>query len=181
MEALQSGLGLQVPEAMDCLREAFASATCFFSVPKAHRKRLRSTNGLERLLGEVKRRIRSVGAFPDRASALHLISASPSKSPASGMTSATSTCPCSTQHQTLPLIDASEEYSSPSPLWTNYTRFGTCPPELGAVSVGRRQPWHFLYFFPEPQKHSSLRPSFRSRSALRGATSGKGKPGRGRH
>ncbi|MBL0696827.1 transposase, partial [Comamonas sp. JC664] len=33
---------------------------------------MRSTNGLERLHGEVKRRIRSVGAFPDRASALRL-------------------------------------------------------------------------------------------------------------
>lgn len=41
----------------------------------AHWKRLRSTNGLERLHGEVKRRIRSVGAFPDRASALRPITA----------------------------------------------------------------------------------------------------------
>ncbi len=31
------------------------------------------TNGLERLHGEIKRRIRAVGAFPDRASALRLI------------------------------------------------------------------------------------------------------------
>lgn len=75
LEALQSGLGRQVPEAMECLREGFAAATCFFSFPKAHWKRLRSTNGLERLHGEVKRRIRSVGAFPDRASALRLITA----------------------------------------------------------------------------------------------------------
>nr|WP_216620297.1 IS256 family transposase [Myxococcus xanthus] len=73
LEALQAGLGRQVPEAMDCLREGFAAATCFFAFPKAHWKRLRSTNGLERLHGEVKRRIRSVGAFPDRASALRLI------------------------------------------------------------------------------------------------------------
>ena len=43
--------------------------------PQADWKRLRSTNGLERLHGEVKRRIRSVGAFPDRASALRLITA----------------------------------------------------------------------------------------------------------
>ena len=37
--------------------------------------RIRSTNGLERLHGEIKRRIRSAGAFPDRASALRLITA----------------------------------------------------------------------------------------------------------
>lgn len=75
MDALVAGLGKQVPEAMECLVKGFAAATHFFAFPKAHWKRLRSTNGLERLHGEVKRRIRSVGAFPDRASALRLITA----------------------------------------------------------------------------------------------------------
>ena len=75
LEALKAGLGKQVPEAMDCLDTGFAAATRFFAFPKAHWKRLRSTNGLERLHGEVKRRIRSVGAFPDRQSALRLITA----------------------------------------------------------------------------------------------------------
>jgi putative transposase len=75
LEALLAGLGRQVPEAMECLKDGFAAATVFFSFPKAHWKRIRSTNGLERLHGEVKRRIRSVGAFPDRASALRLITA----------------------------------------------------------------------------------------------------------
>ncbi len=37
--------------------------------------RIRSTNGLERLHGEIKRRTRSVGAFPDRQSALRLVTA----------------------------------------------------------------------------------------------------------
>jgi putative transposase len=75
LEALKAGLGTQVPEAMECLDTGFAAATHFFAFPRAHWKRLRSTNGLERLHGEVKRRIRSVGAFPDRASALRLITA----------------------------------------------------------------------------------------------------------
>jgi transposase-like protein len=75
LDALVAGLGKQVPEAMECLTEGFTAATQFFAFPKAHWKRLRSTNGLERLHGEVKRRIRSVGAFPDRASALRLITA----------------------------------------------------------------------------------------------------------
>ena len=75
METLKAGLGKQVPEAMQCLDEGFAAGTQFFAFPKAHWKRLRSTNGLERLHGEVKRRIRSVGAFPDRTSALRLITA----------------------------------------------------------------------------------------------------------
>jgi putative transposase len=60
---------------MACLEEGFAAATQFFAFPKSHWRRIRSTNGLERLHGEIKRRIGSVGAFPDRASALRLITA----------------------------------------------------------------------------------------------------------
>lgn len=75
LEALKAGLGKQVPEAMECLEAGFAAATSFFAFPRTHWTRLRSTNGLERLNGEIKRRIRSVGAFPDRASALRLITA----------------------------------------------------------------------------------------------------------
>jgi len=65
----------ELPEAMACLERGFAAATVFYSFPKAHWARLRTTNGLERLHGEVQRRIRAVGAFPDRASALRLITA----------------------------------------------------------------------------------------------------------
>jgi transposase-like protein len=70
---IESGLGDQVPEAMECLRGGFAAATQFYAFPREHWLRIRSTNGLERLHGEVKRRTRAVGAFPDRASALRLI------------------------------------------------------------------------------------------------------------
>ena len=47
----------------------------YFAFPEDHWVRIRSTNGLERLHGEIKRRTRAVGAFPDRASALRLITA----------------------------------------------------------------------------------------------------------
>ena len=70
-----SGLGRQVPEALRCLEQGFAAATQFYAFPKEHWVRIRSTNGLERLHGEIKRRIRSVGAFPDRHSALRLVTA----------------------------------------------------------------------------------------------------------
>lgn len=70
-----SGLGRQVPEALHCLEQGFSAATQFFAFPKEHWVRIRSTNGLERLHGEIKRRIRSVGAFPDRQSALRLVTA----------------------------------------------------------------------------------------------------------
>lgn len=65
----------QVPEAVECLERGFVDATRYFSYPKRHWKRIRSTNGLERLHGEIKRRIRAVRAFPDRASALRLVTA----------------------------------------------------------------------------------------------------------
>jgi putative transposase len=51
---------------MACLETGFAAATRFYALPKKHWRRIRSTNGLERLHGEIKRRIRAVGAFPDR-------------------------------------------------------------------------------------------------------------------
>ncbi|HTP52515.1 MAG TPA: IS256 family transposase [Anaeromyxobacteraceae bacterium] len=75
VEALAAGLGRQVPEAIECLRAGFEAATQFYAFPREHWHRIRSTNGLERLHGEIKRRTRAVGAFPDRASALRLITA----------------------------------------------------------------------------------------------------------
>lgn len=69
------GLGRQVPEALRCLDDGFAAATQFYAFPREHWVRIRSTNGLERLHGEVKRRTRSIGAFPDRDSALRLVTA----------------------------------------------------------------------------------------------------------
>jgi transposase-like protein len=70
-----AGLGRQIPEALRCLEQGFAAATQFYAFPKEHWIRIRSTNGLERLHGEIKRRTRSVGAFPDRHSALRLVTA----------------------------------------------------------------------------------------------------------
>jgi putative transposase len=75
VEALAAGLGKQVPEAIACLENGFEAATHFYAFPREHWHRIRSTNGLERLHGEIKRRTRAVGAFPDRASALRLVTA----------------------------------------------------------------------------------------------------------
>lgn len=46
-----------------------------FAFPHAHRRLLRTTNGLERLNQEIKRRTRVVGIFPNEASCLRLVSA----------------------------------------------------------------------------------------------------------
>ena len=62
-------------EAVACLERGFVDGTQYFAFPEEHWVRIRSTNGLERLHGEIKRRTRAIGAFPDRASALRLITA----------------------------------------------------------------------------------------------------------
>ena len=65
----------ELPEAVAVLERGFPAATQFYAFPEAHWPRLRTTNGLERLHGEIKRRIKAAGAFPDRASALRLVTA----------------------------------------------------------------------------------------------------------
>ena len=65
----------ELPEAMRVLERGFTAATQFYAFPEPHWARLRTTNSLERLHTEIKRRIRSADAFPDRASALRLITA----------------------------------------------------------------------------------------------------------
>jgi putative transposase len=73
--ALKAGLGKQLPEAMEVLDKGWAAATQFYSFPKVHWKKIRTTNGVERLNVEIKRRTRSVGSFPDRDSCLRLVTA----------------------------------------------------------------------------------------------------------
>jgi transposase-like protein len=46
-----------------------------FAFPPAHRRLIRTTNGLERLNQEIKRRTRVVGIFPNEAACLRLVSA----------------------------------------------------------------------------------------------------------
>ena len=48
--------------------------TCL-TFPEGHRKRIRTTNGLERFNQELKRRTRVVRIFPNRGSCLRLVSA----------------------------------------------------------------------------------------------------------
>jgi len=65
----------ELPEAMEVLERGFEAASQFYAFPRPHWSRIRTTNGLERLHAEIKRRVRAVGAFPDRASALRLVTA----------------------------------------------------------------------------------------------------------
>ena len=75
LRAFRLQFATQFPEAVAVLERGFADSTAYYAFPNAHWMRIRSTNGLERLHGEIKRRTRAIGAFPDRASALRLITA----------------------------------------------------------------------------------------------------------
>ena len=57
------------------LEEAIPQALTIFAIPGDHRKRLRTTNALERLNKEIKRRTRVATLFPNEASLLRLVSA----------------------------------------------------------------------------------------------------------
>lgn len=58
----------QAPKAVACLEGDLEELLAFFDCPKAHWKRLRTTNVIERLFVEVRRRIRTMCAFTTRSS-----------------------------------------------------------------------------------------------------------------
>ena len=62
-------------KAVGVLKSGLANALTFLSFPSGHHRLLRTTNGLERLFGEVKRRTRVVGIFPSETSATNLCTA----------------------------------------------------------------------------------------------------------
>jgi transposase-like protein len=63
-EKVARHLDEHVEECLSCL-----------TFPESHRRRIRTTNGLERLNQEIKRRTRVVRIFPNRRSCLRLVSA----------------------------------------------------------------------------------------------------------
>jgi transposase-like protein len=58
----------QAPRAVACLERDLEELLAFFDCPKVHWKRLRTTNVIERLFVEVRRRIRTMCAFTTRSS-----------------------------------------------------------------------------------------------------------------
>jgi len=65
----------KAPRAMNLLDEAFADITAVLGIPFRYRKRLRTSNGIERLNQEIRRRERVVRIFPNEASVIRLIGA----------------------------------------------------------------------------------------------------------
>lgn len=65
----------KAPRAMKLLDEAFADITAVLGIPFKYRKRLRTSNGIERLNQEIRRRERVIRIFPNEASVIRLIGA----------------------------------------------------------------------------------------------------------
>lgn len=63
------------PAAVATLERGFDDATAVLALPAAYRKRLRTTNGVERLNEEIRRRERVIRIFPNRESAIRLLGA----------------------------------------------------------------------------------------------------------
>lgn len=61
------------PQAAKLLLEAEEDILVYKTFPREHWRRIHSTNPLERLHKEVKRRTKVVGVFPDQASVLRLV------------------------------------------------------------------------------------------------------------
>ncbi len=73
LRRVADGLAPRFPAVADLLLEAEADLLVHFTFPEAHRRQIRSTNPLERLNKEIKRRTGVVGIFPTRASVLRLV------------------------------------------------------------------------------------------------------------
>ncbi len=65
----------QFPKAAKILEDAEVDVTAYAAFPRAHWRKIASTNPLERINKEIKRRSNVVGIFPDDASVIRLVGA----------------------------------------------------------------------------------------------------------
>jgi transposase-like protein len=67
--------GLRLSRAAELVEAAVEETLTYYAFPEEHWRRIRTNNPLERILREIRRRTRVVGAFPDGQSALNLAAA----------------------------------------------------------------------------------------------------------
>jgi putative transposase len=61
------------PDAVRCLEEGLEDSLAFFAFPEIDKKKISSTNGVERLNREIRRRSRVIGVFPSAEAHVRLI------------------------------------------------------------------------------------------------------------
>ena len=67
--------GMKLPEAASRLEKGLEDTIAYMNFPRKHWIKIRTNNGLERIMREIRRRTRVVGSFPDGHSALMLVGA----------------------------------------------------------------------------------------------------------
>jgi transposase-like protein len=75
LERLLTAFEERAPKAVSILENGYHDATAVLALPVAYRTKLRTTNSVERLNEEIRRRERVIRIFPSRASALRLLGA----------------------------------------------------------------------------------------------------------
>jgi len=63
------------PWAMECLEKSLEECLTCLKLPEAHRRRVRTTNSLERLIEEARRRTKVISTIPDERAGLSLVHA----------------------------------------------------------------------------------------------------------
>jgi putative transposase len=66
---------MKLAKAADVVEEGVNETLSYMTYPREHWTRIRTNNPLERIMREIRRRTRVVGAFPDGNSALMLVAA----------------------------------------------------------------------------------------------------------
>ncbi|MBA1336647.1 MAG: Mobile element protein [Firmicutes bacterium] len=66
---------MKLPEAAKKIETGIKETLTYMNFPRKHWTRIRTNNGIERVMKEIRRRTRFVGSFPDGHSALMLVCA----------------------------------------------------------------------------------------------------------
>lgn len=66
---------MNLGKAAECVEGGYTETLSYTEIPREHWRKIRTNNSLERVMKEIRRRTRVVGAFPDGKSALMLVAA----------------------------------------------------------------------------------------------------------